>query len=241
MEQNEFCPYCDHFMEEGIDPMIDFPCLHRAHSSCFLRLLSNNLNFSLDVQFRNCQFCAASLFEPEEQPPEEEEEIIVEEEQIEGPEQQDVQSETSDASLTYYERIRKRFYENERMQKDIKAYIKAKRACGPKRAALKKFTSEKKNEIKHSVESLREQLGSLIQAQKRSIMRSQPYKTYMGAHFRVTLLRAQIARRYNVDMDSLRKALQNEKGFKQWTKDFRWRDQPNYIVRRSFYRRYIRC
>lgn len=236
MEQNEFCPYCDHFMEEGIDPMIDFPCLHRAHSSCFLRLL-NNETFSLSEQFRNCQFCAVSLFEAEEN---EEEEQAILEEQIEEPEQE-VQSQSSDESLTYSERLRKRFFENEQMQKDIKKYIKAKRACGPKRAALKRYTSVKKGEIKHSVESLREQLGSLITAQKRAILQSQAYKTYRGAHFRVILLRAQIAKRYNVDMDSLRKALQNEKGFKQWTKDFRWRDQPNYVVRRSFYRRYIRC
>lgn len=241
MEQNEFCPYCDHYIEEGIDAIIDFPCLHRAHSTCFFRLF-NNETFSLAEEFRRCQFCEESVFEPQEQ--DEEEEVVEEqqeEEQIEVPEQQDLQSNSSDESLPYYERIRKRFFENQQMQKDIKRYIKAKRACGPKRAALKKYTLDKKNEIKHSVESLREQLGSLIKAQKKIILQSQPYKSYRGAHFRVVVLRAQIAKRYGIDMDSLRKAIRNEKGFKQWTKDFRWRDQPNYIIRRSFFHRYVRC
>lgn len=238
MEINEFCPYCDHFMEEGIDPMIDFPCLHRAHSTCFLRLLSNNLNFSLDQQFRTCQFCDASLFEPEEEEPAEEEEQ--EDQQIEGPEQQEVQSQASDSSLTYYERIKKRFYENNQMQNDVKAYIKAKRACAPKRRALKKFVSAKKQEIKHSVDSLREQLKSLINAQRNIILHGQPYKDYRGAHFRVVILRARIVNRYGIDIDSLRRAIRQEKGYRQWTRDFRWRDQPNYIVRRAFYRRHIR-
>lgn len=244
MELNDFCPYCDHFMEEGIDPMIDFPCLHRAHSTCFLRLLSNNLNFSLDQQFRNCQFCAVSLFETEvdDEPEEEFQQEIQEEEQaqIEGPEQEEVHSQTSDSSLTYYERLRKRFHDNEQMQRDVKGYIKAKRACGPKRIALKKFVSSKKQEIKHSVDSLRDQLDTLLSAQKKMILQGQPYKDYKGAHFRVTILRARIANRYGIDMDGLRRALRNEKGYRQWTRDFRWRDQPNYIVRRGFYRRCIR-
>ena len=237
MELNEFCPYCDHFMEEGIDPMIDFPCLHRAHSSCFLQLL-NNETHSLAEQFHNCQFCAVTLFEAELDEDEDENDLVNQEEQvIEGPEQEELQAETN---LTYYERLRKRFQENQQMQNDIKTYIKAKRACGPKRTALKKFVSSKKQEIKHSVDSLRDQMNSLLSAQRKMILQGQPYKDYKGAHFRVVILRARIANRYGIDMDGLRRAIRNEKGYRQWTRDFRWRDQPNYIVRRGFYRRCIR-
>ena len=151
-----------------------------------------------------------------------------------------VDNQEPDENLTYYERLRKRVQENKQMQGDIKAYIKAKRACGPKRAALQKFVAEKKQEIKHSVESLREQLGSLLRSQKNIIQQSQSFKDYKGAIFRVTLIKAQITKRYNLDMHSLRRALKNEPGFRQLTREFRYRDSPSYLVRKGFYHRYIR-
>lgn len=241
MEQNEFCPYCDHFIEEGIDPIIDFPCLHRAHSTCFLQLL-NNETYSLAEQSRRCQFCEVTLFETQEEETEDAGvEGYVENQVMEGPENQEVPIEEADTTLTYSERIRKRVQENEQMQRDIKAYIKAKRACGPKRAALQKFVAEKKQEIKHSVDSLREQLGSLVRAQKNIIRQSQSFKDYKGAFFRVTIMKARISKLYNLDMDSLRRALRNETGFRQMTRGFRYRDSPSYVVRKAFYRRYIRC
>lgn len=240
MEHNEFCPYCDHFIEEGIDPIIDFHCLHRAHSSCFLQLL-NNETHSLAEQYRRCQFCEVTVFETvDDESVENEQEGYQENQVIEGPENQEVPLEEPDDNLTYYERLRKRVQENKQMQGDIKAYIKAKRACGPKRGALQKFVAEKKQEIKHSVESLREQLGSLLRAQKNIIQQSQSFKDYKGALFRVTLLKAQITKRYNLDMHSLRRALKNEPGFRQLTREFRYRDSPSYLVRRGFYHRYIR-
>jgi hypothetical protein len=172
---------------------------------------------------------------------EEEEQQEQENQVIEGPENQEVPVEEPNENLTYYERIRKRVQENEQMQRDIKAYIKAKRACGPKRVLLKKLVAEKKHEIKHSVDSLREQLGSLLRAQKNTIQQSQTFRDYKGAFFKVTLIKARITKRYNLEINSLRQALQNEPGFRQLTREFRWRDYPTYIVRRGFYRRYIRC
>jgi len=247
MEHNEFCPYCDHFIEEGMDPIIDFPCLHRAHTTCFLQLL-NNETHSLAEQYRRCQFCEAGLFETEdndsledeEEQEQEQEQEQNEEQVIQGPEQENVPLDEPDENLTYYERIRKRFHENQQMQRDVKAYIKAKQACGPKRVLLKKCIADKKQEIKHSVESLREQLGSLLGTQKKSILQSQPFKDYKGAFFKATILRAKISRRYTIDMDALRRAIADIKGYKRWTRDFRWRDSPGYVLRRAFYRRYIR-
>ena len=239
MDDTHICPYCDHLVEHDMDPIIEFPCWHRAHASCFFQLL-NNATHSLAEQNHVCQMCETSIFEPVEEDEEEEEEIEEDQNEIvEGPEQEEVPSDN--ASLTYYERLRKRFDENKDMQKDVKAYIKAKQACSSKRKTLQKFTGEKKGEIKHSVESLREQLASLLRVQRKSIVQSQAYKSYNGAYLRVSMLRARIAKKYNIDMDSLRRAIQEKKGFRRWTRDFRWRDNPSYILRRAFYRRYIRC
>jgi hypothetical protein len=239
MEQNEFCPFCDHFIEEGIDPSIDFPCFHRAHSSCFLRLL-NNETYSLAEQYRRCQFCEATLFDPDDEVGEEE----AEDAHVEGYIENEVVDEVVDApdeALTLHERIRNQVLGNKELQAEIKAYIKAKRACGPKRAALKKFVVKKKLEIKESVESLRDQLKSLLQAQKNIIRQSEFFRGYQGALFKVFLMRGRIKNRYNLNMNSVRMALKNEPGFRQLTRDFSYHTSASYILRRSFYRRYIRC
>lgn len=241
MEQNEFCPLCDHFIEEGIDPIIDFPCLHRAHSSCFFRLL-NNETYSLAEQHRRCQFCEETLFDPDDELGEEE----AEDAHVEGYIENEVVNvpevvEAPDESLTLHERIRKQVLENKELQLEIKAYIKAKRACGPKRAALKKFVGEKKREIKESVDSLRDQLRSLLRAQKNIIRQSEFFRGYQGALFKVFIMRGRIKNRYNLNMNSVRMALQNEPGFRQLTRDFSYHTSASYILRRSFYRRYIRC
>lgn len=238
MEHNEICPFCDHYMEEGIDPIIDFPCLHRAHSSCFIQLL-NNETYSLAEQYHRCQFCQETIFETEEDNFEEEQLLDVQEEGQQIVEEQENIA-APDMTLTYEERLRKRFFESEKMQKDVKAYLKLKRSSSSKKLALKKFTYQKKQEIKHSVTSLREQLGSLLRAQKNSILQSQSYKEYKGLHFRIILLRARISKSYNLDMKSLRRALYRENGYKLWSRESRWTDQPNYIVRRAFYRQFIR-
>jgi hypothetical protein len=249
MEHNEFCPYCDHFIEEGIDPIIDFPCLHRAHSSCFLQLL-NNETHSLAEQYRRCQFCEETLFEPEieEETGDEEPEDAHVEGYIENEVVNEVVNEmvnevidAPDETLTLDERIRKQVLDNKQLQLEIKAYIKAKRACGPKRAALKKFVSEKKQEIKESVESLRDQLRSLLRAQKNIIRQSEIFRAYQGAIFKVFIMRKKIKNRYDLNMNSLRRALQNEPGFRQLTRDFSYHNSASYVLRRSFYRKYIRC
>jgi hypothetical protein len=239
MEQNDFCPFCDHYIDAN-DPIIEFPCVHRAHSSCFFRLL-NNETHSLAEQYHQCQFCQNGIFETED-----EEEDDIEEEQTEEQEEGEIvdnQAKTTaeDIHLSYYERLEKRFNENKEMQKDIKLYIKTKQLCASKRRILQKCTSQKKQEIKHSVDSLREQLKSLLRAQKKNIIQNEAFKSYKGAFFKMTIMRARISKKYNVDMDSLRKAIKHKKGYRRWLRDHRWRDNPGYVLRRAFYGMYIRC
>jgi hypothetical protein len=259
MEHNEFCPYCDHFIEEGMDPIINFPCLHRAHTTCFLQLL-NNESHSLAEQYRRCQFCEVTLFETDRETNTEEEIVTGEEEageeetgeeeageeeaedaHVEGYiENEVVDNQEPDDNLTSTERIRKQVLENKQLQLEIKAFIKAKRACGPKRAALKKFIREKRNEIKHSVDFYREQLESLLRSQKNLIRQSPFFRAYQGAIFKIFMMRARIKTRYNLSTSSLRRALHNEPGFRQLTRDPSYHSSASYVLRRAFNRRCIR-
>ena len=252
MEHNDFCPYCDHFIEDGIDPIIDFPCFHRAHSSCFLQLM-NNESHSLAEQYRRCQFCEATLFETDRETNTDEEIVTGEAEAVateavavaEAVEAVANNTENEvvvepDDNLTSTERIRKQVLENKQLQLEIKAFIKAQRARGPKRAALEKFIREKKQEIKHSVDFYREQLQSLLRSQKNLIRQSPFFRSYQGALFKIFMMRARIQTRYNLTTNSLRRALHNEPGFRQLTRDPSYHSSASYVLRRAFYRRCIR-
>jgi hypothetical protein len=223
MDDNEYCPYC----LENINPeerSMELPCFHRVHTLCFLNLM-NNPTRSLAVTHQQCELCHIPLF-PE----------VEEEEQEETP----PVPEAITPQPNYYERIRIRVQGDEHIKKDLKLYFKAKYNEGRKRTALLKYTREKKNEIKNSVDTLREQLRNLIRAQKRVIVQSQPYKEYKGAHFRRNILGARFHKKYNLDLKDLRKAMFGQPGYKRWYRESRWRSNPNYILRRGFYRSYLR-
>ncbi len=140
----------------------------------------------------------------------------------------------------YYERIRTRVQEDATIKKDLKLYFKSKYNEARKRTAFKKYAQGKKQEIKNSVDNLREQLRGLIQAQKRTILQSQAYKDFKGAHFRRQIVASNIYKKHHLDLNDIRKAMAGQPGFKRWSRESRWRSSPSYILRRSFYRSYLR-
>ena len=249
MDNNEYCPYCTGLLDLD-DRIMDLPCFHRVHTTCFLGLMNTAVKI-LPAAYHLCEFCQVPLFQdiayPDQQVQEEEIQEEVEEEQEEEGEDgeegetQPIQEAIAalPATPTYYERIRIRVQGDANIKKDIKLYFKAKYNENRKRTALLKYAKEKKNEIKNSVDNLREQLRTLIRAQKRVIMESQAYKEYKGAHFRKNIAASKFYKKYNLDFKDLRKAMTGQPGYKRWCRESSWRLSPSYILRKGFYRSYI--
>jgi len=236
MDDNEYCPYCTGILD-GDDRLMELPCFHRVHTLCFLNLM-NNATKTLPAAYHLCEFCQIPLFnenglEAEEHEEEEEEEI--QEEAVQEPPPPEVTPQPN-----YYERIRIRVQGDANIKKDLKLFFKAKHNEARKRTALLKYAREKKNEIKNSVDNLKEQLRTLIRAQKNVILQSQSYKDYKGAHFRKNIAGAKFSKKYNLDLSDLRKALRGQPGYKRWNRESSWRMTPSYILRRGFYRSYLR-
>ncbi len=233
MDDNNHCPYCNDMLNED-ERHIELPCFHRAHTLCFLNLM-NNPTHTFPGEFHACMICHNPLFfelENEEVQQEEEEDIEQEDNPPISPSEPSVPN--------YYERVRIRVNGDANIKKDIKLYFKAKYNAARKRTALLKYVREKKAEISTSVENLREQLRNLIRAQKRTILQSQPYKEYKGAHFRKNIAGSNLYKKYQLDLSDIRKAMHGQPGFKRWHRESIWRTSPNYILRRGFYRSYFR-
>jgi hypothetical protein len=200
--------------------------------------LINNPTRSLPVTHQQCEFCHIPLF------PELEEEDQQEEDQQEEDQQEEVQEETQPEPIltqpNYYERIRIRVQGDANIKNDLKLYLKAKYNQARKRTLLLKYTGEKKNEIKHSVDNLKEQLRALIRAQKRLIIQSQAYKDYKGAYFRKNIAGARFYKKYNLGINDLRKAMYGQPGYKRWRKESGWRNSPSYILRRGLFGSYFK-
>jgi hypothetical protein len=241
MDDNDYCPYCTNILDAD-DRLMELPCFHRAHTNCFLNLM-NNPTRSLPVAFHLCELCQVPLFFEDENHNEEiedeqethEEEIP--EEVVQGPELPD---HPLPNGVGYYERIRNRVQTDETIKKDLKVYFKLRYNVGRKQTVFKKHVKEKKGEIKNSVNNLKEQLRTLIGAQRRSILQSQSYKDYKGALFRKNIAASRFRQKYNLDISDIRKAMLGQPGFKRWITNPMWRSSPSYILRRCFYRSYIR-
>jgi hypothetical protein len=245
MDDNDYCPYCTNILDED-QRLMELPCFHRAHTNCFLNLM-NNPTRSLPAAFHLCELCQIPLFFEDENPNEEieeEEEEEADDDNEEVPEEVVQGPELPDHPLPngvgYYERIRNRVQSDENIKKDLKLYFKSKYNAARKQTAFKKHVKEKKGEINNSVNNLKEQLRTLIGAQRRSILQGQLYKDYKGAVFRKNIAAARFRQKYNLDLSDIRKSMYGQPGFKRWLRESPWRSSPSYILRRCFYRSYIR-
>lgn len=137
-------------------------------------------------------------------------------------------------------RVKETFESNADFQTEIKEYVKLRRLCGRKRTAFAKVAKEKKNEVNGTIESLRQQIKMLLTTSKRQIMATQAAKDYKSILFRRQMIKSKIFKKYGYEMKCIRIALADKPGFRRWGPENYYSFSTSSILRRSFYRRYIR-
>ena len=208
------CALCNQELLET-QPKMQLHCFHVYHTNCMLTQVVNDT-----IEF--CAVCQSHILP----------ELPV----LNARQRTPVERNLSQI----YQPILNTFDTNREFKKDLKDYLRLKRLCGQKKRAVIKTAKEKKQEIAGTVDSLKEQMRNILKVSRRQLMQAPSIKQFRGACFRKNLLKSKLEKKYKYSMKDIRAALSTKPGFRRWDSEKWYNYDLGHIIRRSFYRRYVR-
>jgi len=210
------CRHCQHPIQEN-DIRAELPCHHFFHTLCLVELIQHQAENGYFV----CD-CGDHIL-----PHDDEDEEIAEAE---------IQGQQQEVNHLVVERLRiQNLYQtNQTFKKAVKTF-KAKAAeLKRNHTALKKLTSEKKQEIHPQLSTIRTQLEGLTELKKSEIQSSQIYKDFLKSKRAYNLLQTRLETTYDCRVRSIWNSLQNERGFQRYPYISRWRYSHYGILSRPW-------
>lgn len=203
----DLCNIC----EEALDsiPCTELLCHHKYHTQCFL---ANIVTGHQELHAIHCVVCEQGLF-PEE---EEQEDQAEEEGEDHAP---PLQEET---------RLLQLYDNNEEFRNDLKKFVKAGQESSKPRKQFQNFLTQKKRELKDSIEPHIAQAQAQYDAKKMEILQSDVSKNYKQTTGKWTRLWSKIRDTYHVDSYSIG-ILRSKPGMRRL-------HAPGYYDRRSISR-----
>ena len=226
------CALCQEAIEEN-EPKAELFCFHKVHTQCLQEEAFENVDDAF-----TCLLCMARQLHEGEQG----ENVEETEAAVEGPahpefgEPQIIPAEPHVNRLRTRDRIKLCFETHPEYKKDLRNYLKMRSEITVAYRNLTTSVLRKKEPFRAEILLLKNQIQEHIDRLKREVRQSQEFKRLRSKTSRFLALERKIEREFHEEFHEIRRAIQNERGFKRLASSWRlyWHS-PRLAMRRAFY------